>query len=100
MTFNAPTAVTATCTANQDASFSCPLMILTTHTALSGRAGGYAQCTNSLDTGIISGTNTAQRTGNLGRAFSIICEAYSDSIPLVPEYNVTCSEPGLPTPAL
>ncbi|HWL34856.1 MAG TPA: hypothetical protein VNQ77_01560 [Frankiaceae bacterium] len=96
--FNAPTAVIVTCRASEGMSFICPRMVLTTHTAgFVARAGGRATCTyDSLDTGIISGFNAAQRTGDLGRALWVKCAAYSD-IPLIPPYTVTCNEPGLPT---
>jgi hypothetical protein len=95
--FNLPTAVTVNCRASEGMSFNCPRMILTTHTeGLASRAGGRAACTFSLDTGIISGANTAQRTGDLGHAAWVSCTAYSDT-PLIPPYTVTCNEPGLPT---
>jgi hypothetical protein len=95
--FNAPTAVVVTCRASEGFSFSCPHMIVTTHTeGLAARAGGRATCTSTLDTGIISGVNTAEREGDLGHVFSVVCTAYSD-IPLIPPYTVTCNEPGLPT---
>jgi hypothetical protein len=96
--FNAPTAVIVRCRASEGMSFNCPRMILTVHTeGLAARAGGRATCTyNSLDTGIISGINTAQMTGDLGQALWVECTAYSD-IALLPPYTVTCNEPGLPT---
>ena len=97
--FTAPTAIIETCFAYQGTSFTCPLMVLTVHTgAPVSRAGGRASCTSQLDTGIISGANSAQRTGDLGRALKIVCTAYGGSVPLVPPYTVTCDEPGLPTP--
>lgn len=98
--FNAPSAVTVTCYARvaEGLSFNCPLMILTAHTkGLAARAGGRARCTSSLDTGVISGVNTAQRTGSLGHAGSIACTAYTNAVALIPPYTVSCSEPGLPT---
>lgn len=101
--FNAPTAVKVTCTPNdqEGQEFNCPLMVLTTTTGgLGARAGGRAACTGSLDTGIISGANTAQRTGNLGNAYRVLCRAYGpgglEGI-LIPPYAVKCAEPGLPT---
>jgi hypothetical protein len=96
--FNLPTAITVKCRASEGMSFNCPRMILTVHTeGLASRAGGRAGCTyNYLDTGIISGVNTAQLTGDLGHALWVECTAYSDT-PLIPPYTVTCNEPGLPT---
>jgi hypothetical protein len=99
--FTAPTAVTVRCVPNGDDSgqpFICPLMVLTTHTGgLAARAGGRVHCRDSgLDTGIISGVNSAQRSGNLGRADWIECAAYGGGVPLIPPYTVTCNEPGLP----
>jgi hypothetical protein len=96
--YTAPTAVIVTCRASEGTSFGCPLMILTTQTGgPAARAGGRVSCTyTTLDTGIIGGFNSAQRTGSLGRALWIECAAYSD-IPLIPPYAVTCNEPGPPT---
>ncbi|MDQ1711321.1 MAG: hypothetical protein QOE45_771 [Frankiaceae bacterium] len=99
--FQAPSAVTVTCRAPglaEQSAFGCPLMILTTHTSgLAARAGGRAECTTSIDTGVISGVNTAVRSGNLGHAEAITCTAYTNSVALIPPYSVTCNEPGLPT---
>ena len=97
--FNAPTAITVTCDPiDQSATFVCPLMVVTTHTkGAAARAGGRASCTRSLDTGIVSGINTAQRRGDLGPVVVVTCTAYGDTVPLIPPYTVTCSEPGLPT---
>lgn len=99
--FNAPTSVIVTCVAKTQESpvdFTCPLMVLTVHTqGLAARAGGRAKCTGTLDTGVISGINSAQRNGNLGRAAAVTCTAYTNSVALIPPYTVTCAEPGLPT---
>ena len=96
--FTAPLEIDVSCAApfQEGDRMVCPLMILTVHTAVAGRAGGRAYCSGGLDTGIISGSNTAQRTGNLGVARSVTCIAYGGGVPLVPPYTVTCNEPGLP----
>lgn len=98
----APSAITVTCDSNLEVSpFGCPLMVLTVETYLpTSHAGGRASCTRTLDTGMVSGTNTARVTGNLGRANVIVCRAYGRGYPLLPPYSVTCAEPGLPAPAL
>jgi hypothetical protein len=101
--FPAPTAVTVACDSTQDLSFACPLMVLTTHTGSpAARAGGQATCqawsgtSRSLDTGMVSGENTALRSGDLGGAASVECRAYGGGVPMIPPYAVTCNEPGLP----
>ena len=95
--FHAPTLVTVTCLPAQGGSFVCPLMVLTTQTSgLAARAGGRARCTTTVETPIISGINSAQRTGNLGRVVSLECSAYGGEYPLVPPYTVSCTQPGLP----
>ena len=98
--FQAPTAVVVTCqwaAGDGETPFHCPLMLLTTRTSgLAARAGGAAECTSSITTGVISGVNVAQRSGNLGLAYQVTCTAYVNSLVLVPPYEVTCSEPGLP----
>lgn len=98
--YHAPSAVTVTCRYVMEdggSPFFCPLMVLTDRTSgATARAGGRATCTTSIDTGVISGVDTATRQGHLGHAYTITCTAYVGSLTLVPPYEVTCSEPGLP----
>ena len=96
--FDAPVAVTVTCTPLQTGiSFGCPFMVVTVVTGTSAsQAGGKATCTSSIDTGVISGVNTARVFGDLGAAPSVTCTAYVNDLTLIPPYDVTCFDPGLP----
>lgn len=71
-----PYAITATCTSLrfETLDHACPLMVVTARTALKGRAAGRAECTRAVDTRMVHG----------------------DDLAVVPPYEVTCGEPGLP----
>lgn len=96
--FDAPEAVHVRCTPLQTGiSFGCPFMVVTVVTGTSAsQAGGKATCTSSIDTGVISGVNTARVFGDLGAAPSVTCTAYVNDLTLIPPYDVTCFDPGLP----
>lgn len=92
----APSWVRVECFPIETVEFACPLMVLTVRTLGTGRAGGRVRCTRALDAGIASGDDVRSASADLGAAPSIVCEAYGGSLPLLPPYEVTCSEPGLP----
>ena len=73
-------------------------MVLTVRISLAGRTGGLATCTRTLDTGIVREGHYAVRYGDLGGAPEVVCEAYGGTLAMTPPYEVTCSEPGAPTP--
>ena len=93
-----PYAITATCTSLrfETLDHACPVMVVTARTALKGRAAGRAECTRAVDTRMAHGDDLAVAGADLGPAPSVVCTAYGDNLPLVPPYEVTCGEPGLP----
>jgi hypothetical protein len=93
-----PYGITVTCTALrfETLDHACPLMVVTARTALKGRAAGHARCTRAVDTRMAHGDDLAMASADLGPAPSVVCRAYGDNLPLVPPYEVTCGEPGLP----
>lgn len=90
-----PTSATGTCTPGPGAWWGCPAMTVSTTTAVTGAAGGRATCdgTSSVDTGVVSGTDTASLHGAAGNVVAIECTAYAGpSGVLVAPYSVTCTE--------
>jgi hypothetical protein len=91
-----PSWVRVECFPRETIAFACPLMVLTVRTLGTGRAGGKVTCTSTVDLGIVSGTDLRSTAAALGPVPSIRCDAYGGDLPLVPPYEVTCAEPGLP----
>lgn len=89
------TSATGTCTPGPGVFWGCPAMTVSTTTAATGAAGGRATCdgTWAVDTGVVSGTDTASLHGAAGNVVAIECTAYAGpSGVLVPPYSVTCTE--------